>query len=73
MPITREKLQTALRVAFPTGEVVITALANDDDHWQVAITDAVFAGKTRLAQHKLVQQAVAAYDIHALAIVTKIP
>lgn len=70
MPITYAELEAAMRAAFPDGQVVVKDLAGDDDHWSVEITSPQFAGKNRLAQHRMVQEAVADKNIHALAIKT---
>lgn len=70
MPITQDALLTAMKAAFPDGEITITDMAGDDDHWSVAVRSPVFLGKSRLAQHRMVQDAVAGKDIHALAIKT---
>ena len=70
MPITQEALETALRLAFSDANIAITDLAGDNDHWAVELHSPVFAGKSRLAQHRLVQDAVAQHNIHALSIKT---
>lgn len=70
MPITYAELEAAMRAAFPEGEIIVKDLAGDDDHWSVEIKSAQFVGKNRLAQHRLVQDAVADKNIHALAIKT---
>ena len=73
MPIQKNELETALAITFPDSTIVCTDLAGDNDHWQVTITSSAFTGKPRIAQHKMVQESVKTYDIHALAITTKIP
>jgi len=73
MTISEQDLNAAFKTAFPDGIIEIKDLAGDDDHWQATITDAAFKGKNRLQQHRMVQEAVAAYDIHALAIKTQLP
>lgn len=70
MPITREDLETALKNAFPEATIKINDLAGDNDHWAAEVIDESFKGQSRIAQHKAVQKAVAAYDIHALQIKT---
>lgn len=71
MPITHDELYTALSSAFPAASITLTDLAGDNDHWSVTIRAQEFTGKNRIAQHKLVQQAVAGLNIHALAIKTE--
>lgn len=70
MPITRNELQTALEAAFPGGTVLLEDMAGDDDHWSASITSPAFRGLSRIAQHRLVQEAVKDKNIHALAIKT---
>ena len=70
MPITKEQLETVLKSYFPNGEIKITDLAGDNDHWSAEIVDTCFNGLPRIAQHKMVQKAVAEYQIHALQIKT---
>lgn len=71
MPITKEELFNAIKNEFPDGDINITDLAGDNDHWEVEIKSSRFINKNRIMQHKLVQQAVKDYDIHALSIKTK--
>ena len=70
MPITKTELDIALRAGFPEAEIAITDLAGDNDHWAVELRSTVFAGKSRITQHRMVQEAVAHHDIHALSIKT---
>ncbi len=72
MPIEKEKLEQLLGKAFPEADIELTDMAGDNDHWQVSVTSPVFAGKNRIAQHKMVQNALAGHDIHALSIKTVI-
>ena len=70
MPVTLEQLQQTLNEKFPQGEIKITDLAGDNDQWSVEIKHPSFASQPRIAQHKAVQQAVSALNIHALQIKT---
>ena len=72
MSISRDDLQSALEAVFAPTDINISDLAGDNDHWKAEITSSKFEGLTRIAQHRLVQNAVANYDIHALAIHTKV-
>jgi len=71
MTISENKLQEVLQDAFPNAQIKCTALASDDDHWEVFIKDDCFYNKTLIQQHKMVQEAVKSYDIHALSINTQ--
>lgn len=70
MPISEEELESALKKKFPDAQIKCQDLAGDKDHWEVEIVDSVFQGQSRIQQHKMVQEAVAEYDIHALSIKT---
>ena len=76
MPIAKEKLEEILRQSFPDATIEITALVDDGDHYSVAISDEIFAGKNRVAQHKLVNSALGKIlggELHALQVKTSAP
>ena len=73
MPILKADLEQFLKKAFLHGEVVVTDLAGDNDHYQVEITCATFQGISRIQQHQKVYAALKGHDIHALAIKTNCP
>ena len=70
MAISKDKLHAVLSTAFPQGNIECRDLAGDEDHWEVAIQDSIFAGKSLIAQHKMVQNVLKSYAIHALSIKT---
>jgi stress-induced morphogen len=73
MPIAQKELQQILQEKFPDAQVDIVDLAGDDDHYSVTIIDKSFAGKTRIAQHKLVNAAlgdVIKTQLHAMQLKT---
>jgi len=73
MPIAQKDLQKILQEKFPKGEIQIVDLAGDDDHYSVTIIDEIFAGKTRIMQHKLVNEAlgdVIKKQLHAMQLKT---
>jgi len=70
MPVDRQILQTRLEQAFPDSDIKLNALVGDNDHWQVDIASSVFNGISRLAQHRMVTDAVKDLNIHALSIKT---
>lgn len=72
MPITHENLVTLIKQSFPDAEVNARDLAGDNDHWQVEIKSSAFTGKSRIEQHRMVQNAVANENIHALSIKTSV-
>lgn len=70
MPITHTELETTLKAAFPEARITLTDMAGDDDHWSAEVISPRFQGLSRIAQHRMVQEAVAHKNIHALAIKT---
>ncbi len=58
MPIAKEKLEKILAEKFPEAQIEVIDLAGDDNHYSVKIVDKIFAGKTRIEQHKMVNQAL---------------
>lgn len=73
MPITETELKAKLKARFPDSVIEVKDLAGDNDHWQVSITSSAFAAQTRIAQHRMVQDAVKDENIHALSIKTATP
>lgn len=58
MPIAQDKLEKLLKENFPDAQIKVIALVADDNHYSVEIVDKIFAGKTRVAQHKMVNNAL---------------
>ena len=73
MPIAQTDLESLLQDHFPNATIEIKDLAGDNDHYAATIISDVFVGKSRIEQHKMVQEAVKDRDIHALSIKTKTP
>jgi len=75
MPVTQSELEALIKSSFPDAAIKITDLAGDNDHYHVEITSAVFAGKSRVMQHRMVNEALkgtVGESLHAMALVTKI-
>lgn len=73
MPIKKENLEKVLRDKFPEAKIEIIALIDDNDHYSVSIADKIFAGKSRIEQHKLVNEALKNYlgfALHAMQLRT---
>jgi len=73
MAMSVEELESLLREAFADAEIVIQDLAGDGDHYKASIRSAVFAGKSRVAQHQMVYAALKGRmggQLHALALDT---
>lgn len=76
MPMNAADIEHLIRAALPDAAVTITDLAGDGDHYAAHVVSAAFAGKTRVAQHKLVFDALGGRmggELHALALTTATP
>jgi stress-induced morphogen len=76
MAMAAADIEALIKAALPDAEVVITDLAGDGDHYAARVTSASFAGKTRVAQHKLVYEALGGRmggALHALQLTTAVP
>jgi len=75
MALPQKTLEALLRSTFPGANIVVQDLRGDEDHFLVEITAAVFQGKTKLQQHRLVYAALGPTlkeSIHALSLKTYI-
>jgi stress-induced morphogen len=73
MPISQQNLHSLISKSFPEAKIEIIDLMGDDNHYSVKIIDKSFAGKSRVEQHKMVNQALKGYlgDIlHAMQLTT---
>ena len=73
MAMSSNDLEALLRTAFTDADIEIQDLAGDGDHYKAIIRSAVFAGKSRVAQHQMVYAALKGKmggDLHALALET---
>ncbi|MCB1537767.1 MAG: BolA family transcriptional regulator [Rhodospirillales bacterium] len=76
MAMDAREIEQRLREGIPGAEIRIEDLRGDGDHYAVIITAAAFAGLSRVAQHRLVQNALKGKlgtDLHALQIHTRAP
>lgn len=76
MGMTANEIETLIRDALPDAQVTITDLAGDGDHYSAHVVSASFAGKPRVAQHKLVYEALGGRMggvLHALQLTTAVP
>jgi stress-induced morphogen len=74
MPMTADEIRRRISEAIPDCTIELKDLAGDNDHWQVTVTSAAFAGKTRVQQHQMVYAAFGAdmgTTLHALAVTTR--
>ncbi|MFM5929355.1 MAG: BolA family protein [Novosphingobium sp.] len=76
MAMEAAEIEAMIRSALPGADVEITDLAGDGNHYAARVTSAAFAGKTRVAQHKMVYDALGGRMggvLHALQLTTAIP
>ncbi len=74
MPIPQTELESALKKSFPNAQIEVLDLVGDSDHYRVTIVDEIFKDKTRVAQHRLVNDALRHYlkqQLHAMQLITK--
>jgi stress-induced morphogen len=76
MAMPAAEIEALIRAALPDADVTITDLAGDGDHYAAHVVSASFTGKTRVAQHKLVYEALGGRmggQLHALQLTTAVP
>ena len=76
MAMAAADIEALIVSALPDAVVVITDLAGDGDHYAARVVSAAFAGKSRVAQHKLVYEALGGRmggALHALQLTTAVP
>jgi stress-induced morphogen len=76
MPMNAHEIEALIREALPDARVEVRDLAGDGDHYAATVVSAAFRGKTRVAQHKMVYDALKGRmggELHALALQTSAP
>lgn len=76
MAMPASEIESLIRAALPDADVQITDLAGDGDHYAAHVVSASFAGKPRVAQHKMVYEALGGRmggELHALQLTTAVP
>ncbi|WP_095011942.1 BolA/IbaG family iron-sulfur metabolism protein [Tsuneonella mangrovi] len=76
MPMNGGDIAGMIEAALPGAVVEMTDLAGDGDHWAARVIAPQFAGKSRVAQHKLVYEALGGRmggELHALQLTTAVP
>lgn len=76
MAMPANEIESLIRTALPDADVQITDLAGDGDHYAAHVISAAFAGKPRVAQHKMVYEALGGRmggELHALQLTTAVP
>lgn len=76
MAMPADEIEALIRAALPDADVTITDLAGDGDHYSAHVVSSAFVGKPRVAQHKLVYEALGGRMggvLHALQLTTAVP
>ena len=76
MPMDQHEIERLIRESLPDARVEIRDLAGDGDHFAATVTSESFRGKSRVAQHQLVYDALRGRmggELHALALQTTVP
>lgn len=69
-------IEKMIREGIAGADVRIEDLRGDGEHYAAVVTAEAFRGLTRIAQHRMVQEALQGKlgtDLHALQIHTRIP
>ncbi len=73
MPVAKEKLEKILLDNFPNASIDVIDLVGDQNHYSVKIVDKIFAGKSRIEQHKIVNNSlkeILGGELHAMELKT---
>ena len=73
MALKIEEIKSLIKESMPDAEIIIEDLAGDENHYSATIKSKVFAGKSKIEQHKLVYKALKGKmgnELHALALNT---
>ncbi len=76
MAMPAAEIEALIAAALPDAVITMTDLVGDNDHWAAHVVSAAFAGKPRIAQHKLVYAALGERmggELHALQLTTAVP
>ena len=73
MGLKLEEIKSLIESAIPDAEINIEDLAGDNNHYSATIKSKVFAGRSKIEQHKLVYKALngkMGNELHALQLNT---
>jgi stress-induced morphogen len=76
MAMDAKEIESLIKEKFPDAVVEIKDLAGDGDHYSAHVISSAFKGKTRVAQHQMVYEALGGRmggTLHALALSTAAP
>ncbi len=75
MGMRAEDIHAMVKSALPDATIELKDLAGDNDHFSIMVMSALFKGKSRVQQHKMVFDALGGgmgTQLHALQVTTKI-
>jgi len=73
MGLKLKEIEVLIKDAIPDAEIIIKDLAGDENHYSATVKSKIFAGKTKVEQHKIVYKALKGKmgnELHALALNT---
>ena len=73
MTLKLEEIKSLIMEAIPDAEITIQDLAGDENHYSAMIKSKIFAGKSKIDQHKIVYKALKGkmgHELHALSLNT---
>jgi len=76
MAMNAADIERLIKAGLPDAVVTITDLAGDGNHYAATVMSTAFKGKSRVAQHQLVYDALGGRmggELHALALTTALP
>ena len=76
MAMNAADIESLIKAGLPGASVTITDLAGDGNHYAATVVAKAFAGKSRVAQHQMVYDALGGRmggELHALALTTQVP
>ena len=76
MAMDGHEIERLIREALPDASVEVRDLAGDGEHYAATVVSERFRGLTRVAQHKMVYDALQGRmggELHALALQTALP
>jgi len=75
-PITAVEIQALISNAIPDAQIQVRDFTGGGDHYEAVVVSAAFAGKTKVARHRMVYSALQEameQRIHALVLTTLTP
>lgn len=74
--MTEKEITQCLSQAFPQAQIKVTDLKGDGQYIEISVITPEFAGKTKIAQHRMVMKSLegkVGTAIHAVTLKTKAP